>query len=130
MALHCNVSDCDSQVSRTFLGIQADFNHTVGWMVSIRPLISNSSSPITKPLGIDPSALVITSIPVTSTFHYFISSLASYKYFSLFLFCSIFTLLSVGKTKSTVQLVFSFMPQGLVFKSGLDDPFSKLQRRL
>ena len=37
------------RVSRTLLNILVDFNNVVAWMVSIFPLISNSSSLLSKP---------------------------------------------------------------------------------
>ena len=53
MVFHWSLSDCKSpQVSRTFLGILADFSSAVVWMVSIRSLISTSFCLISKPLGI------------------------------------------------------------------------------
>ena len=48
---------------------------TVVWMVSTRPLISNSSSPCTKHLVIVPSAPTTFGIIVTFIFHSFFNSL-------------------------------------------------------
>ena len=46
MGSHWSLSDSKSiQVSSNLLGILADLNNAVVWMVSNRPLISNSSSP-------------------------------------------------------------------------------------
>ena len=42
---------------------------SVVWIVSIRPPISNSSSPLTKPLGTVPSMPIIISITVPLIFH-------------------------------------------------------------
>ena len=53
------------QVSMNLLNIQADFSNAVVWMVSARPLISNSSSPLINHWGTIPSAPVITGITVT-----------------------------------------------------------------
>ena len=47
-----------AQVSSTLLIILADLTYAVVWMVSIHPLISKSSSHLSKPLGI------ITSTPI------------------------------------------------------------------
>ena len=52
------------QVSRTFLGILVDLNNAVVWMVSIRPPIATSSSPLTKPI----------TIAITNTFPSFLFS--------------------------------------------------------
>ena len=46
IVFHWSVSDSKSpQISRTLLSILADLYNVLVWMVSIRPLISNSSSP-------------------------------------------------------------------------------------
>ena len=79
------VSDSKSpHVSRTFLSILADFSNVVVWMVLILSLILNSSSLLSKPLGIIPSAPTIIGITVTLIFHSFFTSLVRSKYFSVF----------------------------------------------
>ena len=51
MILHWSLSDNKSpQVSRIFFSILAILNNTVVWMVSIRPLISKTPKPLSKPL--------------------------------------------------------------------------------
>ena len=56
MVFHGSLSESKSPlVSRTLLSILADLN-TVVWILSSRPLISNSSSRVTKLLGIVLSA--------------------------------------------------------------------------
>ena len=63
------LSDSKSpQVSGTLLSILADLDNDVVWMVSARPPISTSSSPITKHLGIVPSALIAIVITVNFMF--------------------------------------------------------------
>ena len=57
------------QVSRTLLSILTDFNNVVIRMVSSCPLISMSSSLLTNPPGIVPSALIIIGITVTFKFN-------------------------------------------------------------
>ena len=58
------------QVPRTVLIILAVFYNAVVWMVS-RPLISNSSAPLTKSLSIVSSAPITTGIAVIFMFHTF-----------------------------------------------------------
>ena len=51
MVFHRSLSDSKSaQVSITLLSILADLNTAVVWMVSARPLISDTSSPSANPL--------------------------------------------------------------------------------
>ena len=70
MVFHWSVSDCKiPQVSRTLLNILADLNNAVIWMVWACPLISNSSSPFSKPLEIFPSAPITIDITATIAFH-------------------------------------------------------------
>ena len=59
------------QVSRTLLSILIDLNNAVIWMVSIRPLISNSFRTLTKPMGTVPSAPITIGTTVTLMFHSF-----------------------------------------------------------
>ena len=54
------------------------------WMVSTHPLISNSSGPFTKSLGIAPNTPTTIDSIVTLMFDSFLSSLARSKYFSIF----------------------------------------------
>ena len=61
----------------------AHHNNSVIWMVSIRYLISNSSSPLFKPLGTFPSSPIISAITVTYMFHHFLSSLIGFPLFGL-----------------------------------------------
>ena len=73
-------------------------------MVSIRPLISNSSSPLfSKLLRTVPSPLITFSITVSFMFHGFLSFLARSKYLSLFSVSFIFTPFSARTT-----ILFSF----------------------
>ena len=55
-----------SLVSWILLSILANLNNDVDWMVSIRPPISNSSSPIPKYLGTVPRAPITISIIIIS----------------------------------------------------------------
>ena len=57
---------------RTLLSIMADLNNVVVvWMISIRTLISKSSSPCINPLVLVPRAPIIIGIIVTYMFHSF-----------------------------------------------------------
>ena len=72
MSFHGNLSDNKSpQVSSTLLGTSADLSNAVGRMVSIIPLISSSSSPLSEPLGTVPSAPTTIGIIVTFISHNF-----------------------------------------------------------
>ena len=72
MVFHGSLSDNKSpQVSRTLLGILADSNNTVVWVVSTRPLISKSSSHFTNPLVTVPRASITIRITLTFMCHSF-----------------------------------------------------------
>ena len=73
-----NLSDSKSpQVYRALLSILADFDNTVVWMVSTRPLISKSSRPFINHLVTVLSAPITNSITVTyRSIVFFFSSLA------------------------------------------------------
>ena len=69
MFFHRNLNDYKSpQVSRTCHGILGVLNNAVIWMVSILPLISNSSSPFSEPLRTVQSAPTTIGIIVTLCF--------------------------------------------------------------
>ena len=73
MAFHWSLGESKSaQVSRTLLSIIAELNNAVIWMVSACPSISNSSRPLTKPLGIFPSAPITIGITVTFMLYWFL----------------------------------------------------------
>ena len=83
-----SLSDSKSlQISRTLLSILAVLNNTLIWMVSTRPLIFKFPRPITKPLGIVPSAPVTIDITVTFSCSIVVfSSRARSNYLSLISF--------------------------------------------
>ena len=115
---HWNLSDSKStQVSRTLLSILTDLNWSVVWMIKIFPLISNSSSHSSRPLGTVPSTPITIGITVTFMFHSLFSSLTRSKYLSVFSFSLIYTLWSAGTTKSTWWQVIFFSLSNT--KSGL-----------
>ena len=97
MFFHRSLSRDKSQlVPRTLLSILDDFSYAVVWMVSARPLIHNSSSSLSKPLGTVPSAPLTFGITVTFMFQSFFRSLAVSKNLFLFSFSLISTLWSAG----------------------------------
>ena len=72
MVFHWSLSDSKSpQVCRTLLGILADPNNAVVWVVSFRPPTSKSSSPFSNLLVTVPKALITIGIIVTFMFHSF-----------------------------------------------------------
>ena len=95
------------QVSRTLLGILADINNAVVWMVSSRPLVSKSSSTSTNPLVTVPNAPITIGIIVTLMFHSFFCSLARSKCLSLS-FSSVLLCKSPLFGRSSFFLFFSF----------------------
>ena len=118
MVFHWILSDSKfPQVFRTLLSILANLNNSVVWMILVCPLISNSSSTLSKPLGSIPSTPTTISITVIFMFHSFFSSLVRFKYLSLFSFSYIFTLPSWWMAKSTIQQVLNFLL--IITRSGL-----------
>ena len=110
MVFHWSLSDSKSpQVSRTLLSILADLNNSVLLMVMARPLISNSSSPLTKPLGTVTSAPITIGITATFMFHRFYRPLVRSKSLSLFSFSLIFTRWSSGVIKFPIRQVLFFV---------------------
>ena len=69
MFFHWSLSDSKSpQVSRTLLSILADLNNVIVWMVSTRPLFSNSPNTFTNRFGIVQSVPITIGISVTFMF--------------------------------------------------------------
>ena len=97
-----------SQVSRTLLSILADLKSAVVWMVSIRFLISKSSSPRTNPLMTVSRAPLIIGITVTFMCHSFFNSQARSRYVSFFLLSFYFTLWSTGTVKLKILQIYFF----------------------
>ena len=109
--LSLGLSDGKSpQVPRTLLSILVDLNIAVVWMLSVRPPIFNSSSPLP----------ITTGITVTFLFHRFFSTLARSKYLSLFSFSFIFIRYSAGTRKTTIWQVLFFLNDLMVWSSGWD----------
>ena len=107
LKFHCN----SLQASRTYLSILADLNYAVIWTVSIRPSISNSSRPFSKPLENVPSVQVIIGITVTYIFHNFLSFLASIYLSFRFLW---FSLSGSKKRQNPQYSLFSFLKKLLL----------------
>ena len=103
------------RVSWTLLSILADLNNAVIWMVSILPLIFNSSSLVSKPLETVPSAQITIGITVTFMFHNVLSSLTKSQYLFIFSLYLISTLWSAGDAKSTIlQVLFAVVVVAVV----------------
>ena len=110
MVFDCSLSDSKfSQVSRTLLSILVDLNNAVVWMISSCPLISQSSSPCSNPLGIVPNALITIGLTVTYMFLFFFSSLARSRYSSLSSLSFNVMLWSAWTAKFTIWQVFLFL---------------------
>ena len=73
MVFHWSLSDSKSpQISRTFLSILADPCNAVVLMILACPLMSNSSSLFTKPLGTVPSPTIRIDMIITFIFYGFL----------------------------------------------------------
>ena len=69
-------------------------SNVIVWMMSARPLISNSSNPLKNPLGIVPGAPITIDITVTFTFLNFVQFPCKfYVLFSLFIFFGFYTVI-------------------------------------
>ena len=73
-----------TRVSRTLLSILANLCNGNVWIVSIRPLISNSSSHLSELLGTIPNVPIINGITIILRFHFHLSFQARSKYLYLF----------------------------------------------
>ena len=92
-------------------------------MVSILPLISNSSSLFSKPLGTVPSAPTANGITIILIFHSFFCSLAKSKYLSIFYFL-LFSFFDLPEWQNSLDSKFCFccnLTLDLVFWPGLGD---------
>ena len=92
-------------------------------MVTICPLISYSSSPFTKPLGIVQGAPITIGITATFMFHSFYSYLERSRYLYLFLLSSLFT------QWSTIRHFFYWPSQNQVVWPRLGDLFVSQSHR-
>ena len=101
----------------SLLSILADLNNAIVWMVSIRSLISKTSSPFTSPLVFVLWAPITIGITVTFMVHSFFNSITRSGNLSFFSLSFNFTLWSTGTAKSAILLVLFFLNlllQGLV----------------
>ena len=96
------------QVSKTFLGILTNVNNAVVWIVSAYLLIYKSSRTFINTLGIVPGAPITFGITVTYMFYSVFSSLARFKYSSVFSLSFNFNLWSAGTTCCLFLSFFSF----------------------
>ena len=129
MVLHWSLSDSkSSQASRTLLSILPDLSNVVVWMVFTCPLINKTSSPLSYPLGIIPSAPITVGITVTFMLYSFFSSLTRSRYLSLF---SPFLILLYGQQNPLFNRVsfFGWLSQGHVVWPRLRGPFSSQNLR-
>ena len=94
------------QVSRTLLGILADFNNAIIWMVSTRPLIPKSSSHSINHYVTVPRSPITIGITVNIMFHSLFSSQTGSWYLSFFSLSFNFTQWSAVIAKYTIQQVF------------------------
>ena len=109
MVFHWSLRDSKSpQVSRTLLSILSDLNNAVVLIVSICPLISNSSNSLSKPLETVPSSPITIGSTATLMFNSFLSYLTWSKCLSLFSLSLIFTLWSTDMAKSIILQVLFF----------------------
>ena len=106
-----SLSDTNSpQVTSTLHSILVYLNNAVVWMVSARPLISNSSSSFIKSLGIFPSTPIKNGIAVTFVFRSFLCYRERFRYLSLLSFSLVLTLWSARTAKSTIwHVLFYFL---------------------
>ena len=124
MIFYWSLSDSKSpRVSRTLLSILADLNNAIVCLVSVRPLISNSSKTFTQEVVL--STPLASGITITFMFHSF---LVPWQDLSFCLFFDLFDFNSVvgrdGKVHySAGSLFFSFclLSLGLIFLRGLDN---------
>ena len=105
------------QVPQTLLSILAYSKNAEIQTALICLLISNYSSPHSKPLATIPNVPITTGITISLMFHDFLSSMARSKYLFLFSLFLIFTEQSAGIAKSTLWLVLIFLL--IITSSGL-----------
>ena len=114
MIFHWRLSDSkSSHVSWTLLRIVTDLNNAVVWIVLVRPLISKSSSPLTKPLRIVPTASITISIIVIFTSHSFLFSSQKVLVFVSLFIC--FKFRSVARRDAGLLLYFGLLLLWLLF---------------
>ena len=111
MVFHWSLSD-----RRTLLGILANLNNAVVWMVSTRPLIFKF---IINPLVTLPSAPITIGITVTFMFYsFFFSPLARSRYLSFFSLSVTFTLWIAWTAKFIIRQVLFFLFLWTITRSG------------
>ena len=124
MVFHWSLSDNKfPQVTRTLLSIMADLDNAVFWMVTTRPLISNSSTPCSNLLVIVPIAPITNSITVTFMCHSFFQFSGQ-----ILVLISLFVFLQPERQSPlfgwfSFFFFFCLLPRVLVIWTRLNDPF-------
>ena len=90
------------QVPKILQSIPTDFNSTVGWLVSILPLMFGSSSLFSRSLATVSRAPTTSGTTVTFMFHSF---LVRYEYLFIFPFSSILILLYSRNTNISGNII-------------------------
>ena len=85
----------------------ADLSNAAVWMASTCPLISQSSNPFIKPLGIFPSASIIIAITITFMFHIFLV-LRQVLYTYVSFHCLLFSLWGPLRQQNSLYSKFTF----------------------
>ena len=95
-----SLGDCNSpQFIKPLLSILSDLNYAAVWMISNRSLISTPTAPVSMTVLIAPNIIGKTD---SFMFYSFFSSLAKFRYFSLFLLSFSFAPCSTRIAKSTI----------------------------
>ena len=110
------------QVSKTLLSIIAGLEIAVVWLVPAHPTISNSYSPLSKPLGIVLRTPITINITVNLIFLSLQNSLVRILVFLLFRIWGLLRRKSSISSKFFCFIFFSFLSLGLVFWLRLGDP--------
>ena len=116
MVFHWSLRDSNSpQVSCTLLGILADLNNAIVWVVSTRHIICKFSSPFINPSVTVPVAPIIIGINVTFMFHSFFQFPSKVEVFILlFIFFQFYPL--VGRNSKVHNFASSLLSFALFWE--------------
>ena len=121
MVFHWSLSDSKlPQIPRILIGILADLNNDVVLTVSIRSVLSKSSSPCPNPLVTVQRAAITTGIIVTSRSTVFPNHKQGWEVLSL---CFLLILLSVRRDSKAHTFANSVLFVGYFYCPRLGDPF-------